>query len=185
MTVKVHPEVPLALGFLHFSGAPSEAHWQAIAAYNAITSDWTNSRAFATTLYNNVSFSITPLAVVNKTETELRVMILPLLDSLNDLNIQYNFSIRSGLRYLDASWILAETFSTVGDVLIGSRMLPRSLLANESGVASALGALKEIVEAGLSVSDFALELPTRRDRDIRNAVLPAWREMQRHVLTTL
>ena len=186
VTVKVYPDVPLTLAFLDFSGVPSENHWQAIAAYNAITPNLTNSKAFILALYDNTSFSMKPLVVLNKTETELNNTIRPFLDSLDDLNIQYSLSVHSGLRYIDALGIIGEIFHTVGDLLLGSRMLPRSLWANESGIASVLDVSRKIAEAGLLVNDFSFKLPTQPNaRDTRNAVLPAWREAQRLVLAAL
>ena len=179
VTVKVYPDVPWTLGFLKFSGAPSEAHWQAIAAYNAIIPDLVNSQAFVWAIYDNVSFSLNPLTVINKTDVELTALIRPLLDSLDDLNIQYNLSVQSGLRYIDALKITGEPLFTVGNALIGGRMLPRALWANESGIASVLDASREIVDAGLSLFDFSFRLPTPPDGDAPNAVLPAWRTTQR------
>ena len=185
VTIKVHPDFPLTFGFLNFSGAPPEAHWKAIAAYNVITPDLTNSQAFSLALYSNVSFSITPLAILNKTEMELTAMLRPLLETLEDFNIQYNFSIRSGLRYLDGLKLLGAIFPNVGNLLVGSRLLPRSLWANGSGMASVLDASRELTDAGFRLIEFSLKLPTRLDGDPQNAVLPAWREAHRLVNPTL
>ena len=180
VTVKVYPDVPFTFALLNFTGAPYEAHWKAIAAYNAMMPNLTDSQALLWAYYNNVSFTISPLAIFNKTEAELNTIIRPFLDSLDDLDIQYSLSVRSGLSYLDGLGITGGVFPTVGDLLIGSRMLPRTLWANESGLASILNASKEIAGAGLSVNDLSFKLPAQPNaRDARNAVLPAWREAQR------
>ncbi|KAL0069621.1 hypothetical protein AAF712_003279 [Marasmius tenuissimus] len=182
VTIKVFPDVPLTIGSLDFSENRSEAYWQAIAAYNAIIPDLTNAQTTVLAFYDNDTFGINPMVAINQTEQELTATIRPFLDSLDKLGIQYNFSTRSVPRYLDVLGFLADVIPTVGDLLIASRLLPRSLWDNETGIASVLNASREIVEGGVSVTDLSFKLPTDHPQ---NAVLPAWRLAQRLAIPSL
>ncbi|KAK1226896.1 hypothetical protein PQX77_010112 [Marasmius sp. AFHP31] len=185
VTVKVLPDVPLTLGFLNFAENRSEVYWQAISAYNAITPDLTNSQTTLQAFYLNNTFVIYPMVAINKTENELKDMVRPFLDSLDDLHIQYNFTINPGARYLDVAGVLADLIPNVGDTLVASRMLPRSLWDNETSLSSVLDATRKIAESGFMATDLSFKLPTRLPGDAQNAVLPAWREAQRVFFSVL
>ncbi|KAL0060963.1 hypothetical protein AAF712_012227 [Marasmius tenuissimus] len=187
VTVKAFPDVPLTLGFLNFSEVRSEAYWRAVATYNAIIPDLTSTRTTILAFYDNNTFEINPMVAINQTEEELTAMIRPFLDSLDELNVQYDFSTRSDAHYLDVLGILADILPNVGDLLIATRLLPRSLWDNETSITSVLNATRQIIEGGtgVTVSDLSFKLPSRLPGDAQNAVLPAWREAQRAVFSVL
>ncbi|KAK1224001.1 hypothetical protein PQX77_013120 [Marasmius sp. AFHP31] len=187
VTVKVFPDVPLTLGFLNFSEIHPEAYWRAVATYNTIIPDLTSTRTTVLAFYDNNTFGINPIVAINQTEQELTAMIRPFLDSLDDLDIQYDFSTRSGAHYLDVLGIMANILPNVGDLLLATRLLPQSFWDNETGIASVVDATRQIIEGGtgVKVSDLSFKLPTRLPGDAQNAVLPAWREAQRAVFTVL
>ncbi|KAK1226895.1 hypothetical protein PQX77_010111 [Marasmius sp. AFHP31] len=182
VTIKVFPDVPLTIGTLDFSENRSEVYWQAIAAYNAIIPDLTNARTTVLAFYGNDTFAINPMVAINQTEQELTATIRPFLDSLDNLDIEYSFSTRTSPRYLDVLGFLADVIPTVGDLLIASRLLPRSLWDNETSMASVVNASREIADGGLGVTDLSFKLPTDH---AQNAVLPAWRIAQRLAIPSL
>ncbi|KAJ8073891.1 hypothetical protein AAF712_003317 [Marasmius tenuissimus] len=187
VTVKVFPDGPLTLGFLNFTEVRSETYWQAVAAYNAIIPDLTSSRTTVFASYASNYFEINHMVAVNQTGQELTAVIRPFLDSLDDLGIQYNFSTRSDVRYLDVLEFLGGILPSIGDQVLATRLLPRSLWDNETGIASVVDATRQVLEgfSGVVVADLSFKPPTRLPGDPQNAVLPAWRESQRAVFSVV
>ncbi|KAL0572750.1 hypothetical protein V5O48_009214 [Marasmius crinis-equi] len=188
VTIKIHPDVPLSLASLDFSsvGTTPETYWQAVTAYHASTPNMTDSQLFVLASYTNSSFSLNPIVAVNKTQDQLTTIVRPLLDSLDELGIKYNFSAQLHPRYLDALGNLGATVpSDVGTLLLGSRLLPRSLWKDQSGFASVVDAAKQVTDGGVLMTELSMQLPTQAASDSRRAVLPAWREAGRFVITLL
>ncbi|KAL0572749.1 hypothetical protein V5O48_009213 [Marasmius crinis-equi] len=188
VTIKIYPDVPLSLASLEFSsiGISPETYWQAVTAYHASTPNMTDSQLFVLASYTNSSFLLNPIVAVNKTQDELTTIVRPLLDSFDELGIKYNFSAQLYPRYLDALGNLGATVpSDVGILLIGTRLLPRSLWKDQNGFASVVDAAKQVTDGGVLLTELSMKLPNQAVGKSQRAVLPAWREAGRFAVISL
>ncbi|KAG7094813.1 hypothetical protein E1B28_005626 [Marasmius oreades] len=188
VTVKAHKDLPITIGSVNFTLGDNtqDLYWKAIDAYQASTPDIMQGGAWAIAVYNNVSFSLFPVFGVNLTVQEVAAILRSLLHTLDSLGVHYTTATQTFPGYLDAlnSVQFLANFQ-VANVLIGSRLLPRSLWKTNETIGNVQSTIRSIVDGGASVFDITMKATLRNAGDPVNAVLPAWRDAERHFIFTL
>ncbi|KAL0565738.1 hypothetical protein V5O48_016281 [Marasmius crinis-equi] len=188
VTVKAHQDLPVTIASINFTseGITQETFWQAIDAYQASTPSLTDAKLWAIAQYSPAFFSLNPVFAVNKTGSEVSAILRPLLDTLDNLGVNYATAVNSYKGYLEAydSLSFLKAF-TIGDILIGSRLLPRSLWEDENKLKNLQKTLRTLVESGAIAFEFVQRPTLEVAGNPQNAVLPAWRNTERHFATIL
>ncbi|KAL0574411.1 hypothetical protein V5O48_007551 [Marasmius crinis-equi] len=188
VTVKAHQNLPITIASINFTseGLTPDTFWQAIDAYQALTPSLTDAKLWAIAQYSPAFFFLNPVFAVNKTTSEVSALLRPLLDTLDDLGVKYVSAVESHGSYLEAYNTLTflKTF-TVADILIGTRLLPRTLWEDESKLKSLKKTIRGLAESGAIVFEFVQRPTLEVGGNPDNAVLPAWRDTERHFATIL
>lgn len=182
-TVQAHPDRPITIASLNFTseGISQEVFWKAVDAYQASTPGFTDAKLWAITQYTGSFFSMYPVFGVDKSPEEVNALLQPLLDTLDQLGVKYATGTESYGTYLDAYSSVGFLLNfPVGDYLYGSRLLPRSLWEDNETLESLKVAIRSILQSGAAVFEFVLKATLEVAGHPNNAVLPAWRETERH-----
>ncbi|KAG7094814.1 hypothetical protein E1B28_005627 [Marasmius oreades] len=188
VTVKAHHDHPVTIASVNFTldGITQEVFWKALDAYQASTPNLTNAQIGGIARYDASFFSLYPVFAVNKTSAEVTTLLQPLLGALNKLGVKYVTGTQLFNGYLDAYTSIGfmQDFE-VANVLEGSRLLPRSLWKDSEKLKGVQTTIRSIVEGGTNVFDLFLKTTLKVAGNPENAVLPAWREAERHFIFTL
>jgi hypothetical protein len=131
--------------------------------------------------YTAAAFMLDPVFGVNKSSAEVSALIRPFLDTLDNLGVNYVTATNTYSGYLEGYNTLTflKDFA-VADVLVGSRLLPRSLWEDRDKLGSLQNTIRSILEGGTVAVDFILRPTLQVAGNPDNAVLPAWRNTERH-----
>ncbi|KAJ6449943.1 hypothetical protein C8R45DRAFT_1044163 [Mycena sanguinolenta] len=183
VTVKAFQDLPVTIASINFTsdGISQDTYWQAINAYQASTPALTDAKVWGMAQYTTGTFTLDPVFGVNKSSSEVTALIQPLLDTLDNLGVNYVTATNTYGGYLEGYNTLTflKDFP-VADILVGSRLLPRSLWENPGTLNSLQSTIRSIVEAGTAAVDFILRPTLEIAGNPNNAVLPAWRNTERH-----
>ncbi|KAG7094810.1 hypothetical protein E1B28_005623 [Marasmius oreades] len=188
VTVKAHQDHPVTIASLNFTSGDNtqELFWQALDVYQASTPNFTNAKIWGIAQYTADFFSLYPITAVNKTPGEVSTLLQPLLDSLDQLGVKYTSAAQSYSGYINAYTSVSFIMNfPVANIFLGSRLLPRSLWEDEERLKSVQTSVRSILEGGAGVIDFLLRATLDVAGDPSNAVLPAWREAERHFLPNI
>ncbi|KAJ8081677.1 hypothetical protein PM082_007523 [Marasmius tenuissimus] len=180
VTVKAYPDLPVTIATLQFNatGISQELYWKAIEAYQSSTPKYTDAKAWILTSYTNESFSLNPFFAVNKSPAQVETLIQPLLRSFDSLGIDYTSSIRPFNTYLEAySDFLLHLPGF--NILLGSRVLTRSIWNDEATLAELVDIIKGIVDGGAAAFDLAMRPTLEVAGYPKNSVHPAWRDSEK------
>ncbi|KAG7096002.1 hypothetical protein E1B28_006684 [Marasmius oreades] len=191
VTVKAHPDTSVSAGFLNFTstGITPDVYWQAINAYQALIPGLSDSGLFVMANYSTTLFNLSPIFAPNKSVSEVTTLFQPLVDSLQNLGINYTSTIDLYPNYLEAykamdAW--KEENLPVANIVQGGRLIPRALWNDNSTFSAWKDVVRNLTER--SDSDWSHEMILRPTLQIsghpENAVLPAWREAQTMFLPT-
>ncbi|KAF9269452.1 FAD-binding domain-containing protein [Marasmius fiardii PR-910] len=182
VTVRPHQDLPVTIASLNFSseGTAQELFWKTLDAYQTMTPKLTDAKLWAIAQYNNQGFSMYPIFAVNKTSEEVTTLLQPLLDTLDQLGVKYATGTESYSRYIDAHSSIGFIMNfPVANIILGSRLLPRSLWEDNRKLKEVQNTIRSILEGGTAVIEFIMKA-TLAAGNPKNAVLPAWREVERH-----
>ncbi|KAL0064422.1 hypothetical protein AAF712_008586 [Marasmius tenuissimus] len=180
VTVKAYPDLPVTIATLQFNatGISQELYWKAVEAYQSSTPKYTDAKAWILTSYTNESFSLNPFFAINKSPAQVETLIQPLLQSLDSLGIDYTSSIRPFNTYLEAySDFLLHLPGF--NILLGSRVLTRSIWNDEATLAELVDIIKGIVDGGAAAFDLAMRPTLEVAGYPKNSVHPAWRDSEK------
>ncbi|KAJ6467330.1 hypothetical protein C8R45DRAFT_1019750 [Mycena sanguinolenta] len=188
VTVKAFQDLPVTIASINFTseGISQDTYWQAIDAYQASTPALTDAKVWGMAQYTAATFTLNPVFGVNKSSSEVTALIQPLLDTLDNLGVNYVSATNTYSGYLDAYNTLTflKDFK-VADILVGSRLLPRSLWEDLETLHSLQSTIRSILEGGTAVVDFILRPTLEVAGNPNNAVLPAWRNTERHFVVVI
>ncbi|KAF7363104.1 Fad binding domain protein [Mycena venus] len=183
VTVKAFTDVPVTIASINFTseGISQDTYWQAIDAYQASTPALTDAKVWGMAQYTTAGFTLNPVFGVGKTSSEVTALIQPLLNTLGTLGVNYVTATNTYSGYLEAYNTLTflKDFA-VADILVGSRLLPRSLWEDSAKLQSLQSTIRSIVEDGTAAVDFIIRPTLQVAGNPNNAVLPAWRNAERH-----
>ena len=181
LTSKAHIDIPTSGANLTFesAGVTKEVYYEAVSAWHANLPKLVDRGAMTVYFITSASFTLTPFTGPGISASEAKELLQPFLDTLERLGIRYNLTGPANFpTYLDQFNAYMLT-STVAVAQYGGRLIPRSVVENDSDALTA--AIRFINEqdsaplfcgVGLNVNKSA----ARGNADVDNAVLPAWRD---------
>jgi hypothetical protein len=188
VTVKAFQDLPVTIASINFTseGISQDTYWQAIDAYQASTPALTDAKVWGMAQYTAATFTLNPVFGVNRSSSEVTALIQPLLDTLDNLGVNYVTATNTYSGYLDAYNTLTflKDFK-VADILVGSRLLPRSLWEDVETLHGLQSTIRSILEGGTATVDFILRPTLEVAGNPKNAVLPAWRNTERHFVVVI
>lgn len=94
MTSKVHEDIPVSSANLTFTneGISQDVFYQAISAYHARLPAIVDAGAMSISFFTNTSFFISPLTGPGVPAAELRQVMMPFLNTLEELGVNYQYS---------------------------------------------------------------------------------------------
>ncbi|KAL0064420.1 hypothetical protein AAF712_008584 [Marasmius tenuissimus] len=182
VTVKARQDLPVTIGSLEFTseGVDPDTWWKVIDTYQASTPALTDAKVFGMATYGHTFFKLNPVFAANKTSSEVSTLLQPLIDTLDDLGIKYKTAVNTYNRYLEAYNTLTFLIDfEVATFIFGSRLLPRSIWEDKEKFKELKQTVRRIVDDGGFIHEFILRAAGPEDPE--NAVLPAWREAERHL----
>ncbi|KAJ7205529.1 hypothetical protein GGX14DRAFT_458557 [Mycena pura] len=188
VTVKAFQDLPVTTASINFTsdGISQDTYWQAIDAYQSSTPALTDAKVWGMAQYTAATFTLDPVFGVNKTSSEVEALIRPFLDTLDNLGVKYVTATNTYSGYLDAyNTLTFLKHFTVADILVGSRLIPRSLWDDPEQLQSLQSTIRTILEQGTEAVDFILRPTLEVAGNPDNAVLPAWRDAERHLTIIL
>ncbi|KAF5353726.1 hypothetical protein D9758_008616 [Tetrapyrgos nigripes] len=187
VTVKANPDLPVTIANLTFTdaGISQDAYWEAIAAYSTFTLAFADAGGYLVALYSQSSFQGAPFFMPNKTIDEVNALTSTLLTRLDQLGVNYTYQINSFPGFRDA-YANIPSFQgiLIGTDTFGGRLLPRELFT-EISLPKTIQVLRNIAAAGALAYDVSLKATVKNEDAPPNAVLPAWREAGKLLITLL
>ncbi|KAI4100199.1 MAG: hypothetical protein LQ339_005605 [Xanthoria mediterranea] len=176
LTAKAHPDVPVSGANLSWTsdGLSQEKFFKSVAAYHAWTPTIVDAGAMSLGFGSNISFSVGPVTAPGVPAEDLRELLQPLLDQLDDLGINYTTPVvRQFSGYLEQFKAMMPDLN-VATSQYGGWLLPRFVvLDNPDGLAKAYANITNGGAAGFT--SVALNVNRSISGDVHNAVNPAWR----------
>ena len=181
LTSKAHVDIPVSGANLTFesAGLTKEIFYEAVSAWHENLPKLVDRGAMTIYYITSAAFILTPFTGPGIPASEAKELLQPFLDTLERLGIKYNMTGPTDFpTYLD-QFNTFELPIQVGTAQYGGRLIPRSVVENNSAAFTA--AIRFINEqesaplfcgVGLNVNKSA----ARGNGDVDNAVLPAWRE---------
>jgi len=183
VTVKAFQDLPVTIASINFTseGISQDTYWKAIDAYQASTPALTDAKVWGMAQYTAATFMLNPVFGVNKSSSEVSALIRPFLDTLDNLGVNYVTATNTYSGYLEGyNTLTFLKHFTVADILVGSRLLPRSLWEDPEQLKSLQTTIRSILEGGTAAVDFIQRPTLEVAGNPYNAVLPAWRNTERH-----
>ncbi|KAL0064816.1 hypothetical protein AAF712_008213 [Marasmius tenuissimus] len=179
VTVKAHLDAHVSVGFLNFTVTTgTEDYWKAVHAYQAIIPNITDSKMSALATYSPPAFGITPIVALNKSESDIREVFQPLVQTLDALGVNCSFTTFSKATYLEGYKNAGFPETPVGGQLNGGRLLPRSLWESEASFDALKNTIRGVIDSGAAAWEITLRPTLEVAGHPENAILPAWREAQ-------
>ncbi|KAF9266646.1 FAD binding domain protein [Marasmius fiardii PR-910] len=182
VTVKAHPDIPVAAGSLNFpaAGISADAYWQAIQMYQSLIPEITDSKIWAMATYSTVGVQIGPIFAPNSSVSEVTKIFDPVVHFLQSLGVNYTFDILPYPNYLEAYQAMdIWTNTPVTTLLLGGRLIPRTLWKNNGKFKALKSVVRNLIESsGASAFEVAMRPTLEISGHPNNSILPAWRETQ-------
>lgn len=172
VTVKAHPDAPVAGAALRFTTAniTTDVFFDAVARFHTLLPAMVD--AGTTVIYQMTAsaFIINPLTAYNKSTDDVKAILAPFLTALADLAIPYSVAYSASASYYahyeKYMGPLPYGNLEVSQFNYGGRLLPRATLdANAAGLAAAL---RHITDAGLIAVGVGMNVSAAND--VPNAV---------------
>jgi len=182
LTSRAHPDERTASANLTFTnaGVSQSAYWEVAEAFVTSLPTLVDAGAASIWLLTNESFSMTPTSGLGLTKAELDNLLSPVISKLKSNNLTYTYVSEEFPTFLE-SFVAMTPASTVDNIQIGGRFIPRSLLETSNGTKALVAAMQDICNKGGAVSGVALNASKKKGH-IDNAVNPAWRTAVFHAV---
>ncbi|KAJ5103124.1 FAD-binding type 2 [Penicillium argentinense] len=185
VTIKAHPDGPVAGGTLIFNNTNDAAFWEAVGIW------FHTSPSFVQNTTNNVQFLVTnatlqvfSFVLPDQNTSAIHDLVAPFLADLKRLNLAYELKTTQSSTYADS---LATAYGPFpyGNLcptypIISSRLIPRATVLNSTSNAQLMNTYRSITSdgtwfVGCSIINVAEGSPIRGPHP-PNAVHPAWRK---------
>ena len=184
LTTKAFPQIPVSAATLTFTmgNHTEDDFFKAIKVYHSIIPNITSAGAYTYTYYYAAGgFTLYPLFGANLTIPQIRAILAPFVDALDSLGFSYEYHTSSYDTYYEAYNGAFQTWPVGG--LFGSRLIPRHTIVNNPD--GLLSTTREIFDQGGVVVQITFNPNTQVAGNPDNAVLPAWRPSDIHLITGL
>jgi hypothetical protein len=184
VTVRTYPDLPVASAVLgNFSESDTAAILRTTMEH---VSTFTEQGMYLSIQYFFPTFNIPVFVWHNHTQEELDQVTAPFLAALNNVTSGYTYESKEYSSFLEMYMDHEGLITTpIATDLIGGRILPRSLVTEDS---DASAKLKDMIDSYVSSSSsfyyVAFRLPEVSDPD-RTAVIDAWRESEGLVIPVM
>lgn len=181
LTTKAHQDMPISSANLNFTneGISQDTYYEAVSAYHASLPAIVDAGATSVSFITDTSFSIVPLNGPGLTAADLRQLLTPFLDKLEQLSIKNTLVFRQFSGYLE-KFTAMQSPGQVGTGQIGGRLIPRSVVENSNEALTS--AYRYINEGGGFIFGVAVNASRAVAGDVYNSVHPAWRETLIHTI---
>ncbi|KAE9394349.1 FAD-binding domain-containing protein [Gymnopus androsaceus JB14] len=179
VTVKAHPDIPMAKAQLVFNsdGISRDTYWKAITAYQKIIPSILDTGSFLNSYYSVKVFQMAPLIGPNVSAETLSSLLVPWLDTLDSLGINYTYSLTQHATYVDT--VSGSDNVPIMGYQLGGRILPRSLFQTEKGFSNFMSTVRGTVDAGAGIWDMSIRPSLEAAGYPNNSVHPEWRSAQK------
>ena len=178
MTTKIFPEGPIGSGMLMFNATEPD-YWAGVQDL------WAYLPQFVDAGPNTMDFSLTAtgmqalaITVPDRTAAEVKQLLRPLLDALENRSIDYTYAPASSptyLAYFDERFGAGTSGAGPSNIQLASRLIPRAGVLDPTQNAAIVAAMRAFVDAKhWSLGCHALNVKPSPHPD--NAVLPGWRD---------
>lgn len=174
ITVRVHQDFPVGTAqvTMPIGNHTEDEYWQIIDTWHSIVPSLNTAAAYAYAFYYQGYFQIWPLIAHNMTVAQADALLKPLVNKMDELRFQYNYSSKAYPNY-NAAYSGAFAPWTVGGIQLGSRLIPRDVVANQSKALSST--IRNVFDDGALVIEAIMAPSLAAAGNPDNAVLPAWR----------
>ncbi|KAI0205452.1 FAD-binding domain-containing protein [Astrocystis sublimbata] len=176
VTVKAHQPMTLSTADLTFS-IPNNASEKMIDSFYEVIDSFTkqvpamnDAGAVAIWFISAQTFTLSPIFGPGLAESDLNLLLRPVLKSLDGLKLNYTHNSKLHASYLEG--FLVQPAVNVSELNIGGRLIPRSVVEPSSGTLTA--AIRHITSRGALFSGVSFNV-SRHDRDAI-AANPYWRD---------
>ncbi|KAH8680428.1 hypothetical protein BGZ61DRAFT_359187 [Ilyonectria robusta] len=187
MTVKAFPETKVGGATLAFFTTNNDqaTFYEGIETFHSKLPAMVDAGSMVVYYFTNTFFQIAPLTAYNKTKEEVQTMLVPFVNALNDLGINYTVSYTQTASYYDHY----DTFFgplPVGNIQVGiaqygGRLIPRDTIVNNNAALTATA--KSIVEQGVTWIGVGTNVSPFSNSKTQS-VLPAWNKALVHATLT-
>ncbi|KAI0475371.1 hypothetical protein GGR56DRAFT_645769 [Xylariaceae sp. FL0804] len=180
MTIKLHQDMPTAGATLSFVDA-SDKYWNAVQSFLVTLPPvlkagavvyWQTLPGSMFNMPGNI-FSMPQAYLPNGTAQELEKLLQPTLLHLNQSGVPYAFSSNDFPTFKDSFTTLVPEMN-ISAINIGGRLVPRSLVENETAAASLTSAIGSVIASGGILAGVSMD--TSNPPTSPNSVNPEWRE---------
>ncbi|GAB7336408.1 hypothetical protein MBLNU13_g09126t1 [Cladosporium sp. NU13] len=174
LTSKAHRDTPTAGANLTFTseGISQDAYYEAISSFHASLPKLVDAGVTSIWYFSNETFAISPLTGPNITVDQLKHFLAPLVNKLDELDIEYSSffgQFDTYLSFFDAMFTPIQ----VGTAQYGGRLIPRSVVETNNTALTA--AYRSINAQGAQFIGVAVNASLATAGYPENAVNPAWR----------
>ncbi|KAL3447689.1 hypothetical protein BJX65DRAFT_90227 [Aspergillus insuetus] len=183
MTAKLHKGTPVSGLNLTFSaeGLSKDTFYEAVGLFQTAQPVLVDAGAMAISIFTNESFTLSPLTGPSIPVDDLLNLLTPYTNGLDTLGIKFTLYSAQFPSYL-AQFSGMQGFIPVGIAQYGGWLIPRSVIETNNDALTF--AYRAIVEDGATVINVGLNVSPDVAGDVRNAVLPAWRDALIHTTLT-
>jgi len=175
MTSKIHDDTPVsgASMIITRQGMSQDVFYKAVSAYHATLPALVDAGVMSIEVVTPTLFAIGPLTAPGIPDSDLRQLIKPYLNVLQELGINYTLLVRQFPTYLQ-QYTAMQFPVQVGTAQYGGRLIPRSVVHNNN---EALTSVARYINAnGGAFIGVGLNVSKAVAGNVYNAVHPAWRE---------
>ena len=175
MTSKAHEDIPVSGANLTFTseGISQDDYYEAVSTYHATLPAIVDAGAMSVRYFTNTSFTISPLTAPGVTAVDLRHLLTPFLNKLEQLGIKNTLVLRQFPGYLEQFNAMQSPLQ-VGILQLGGRLIPRSVVEHNNQALTA--AYQHINEHGGQIIGVGVNVSKAVAGNVHNSVHPAWRE---------
>ncbi|KAI5814621.1 hypothetical protein BZA77DRAFT_339056 [Pyronema omphalodes] len=186
MTVKAFPDEVTTIAKVTWTNdgteEQEEAFWKAVGFFHQQTLGYTDAGITSVNVAMKGLFMLTPFFAMGFSKEETYAMLMPLLNKLSELKVPHTVNVTEYSGY-QAAFSAGFGNIEVGIAQYGGRLIPRKTVLYESEKLEKT--YRDIVDSGSLIFEVVthptLELAGFPD----NSVLPAWRENQLNLVTTI
>ncbi|KAI1637124.1 FAD binding domain-containing protein [Biscogniauxia mediterranea] len=147
MTVKAHEEIAVSSAYLTVvnNGTNGDAIYGSLGTFLQLLPGLTDAGAWVVFVATPQAFLIMPAMAPGMAASELDGYLKPFLDKLDQAGLTYTYSSADYATYLDGYNFNSATSSwNVSDSNLGNRLIPRSLVSDNSSTEALVSAIRNI-----------------------------------------
>lgn len=193
MTTRIHPDGPMVGATFSFdanstTSGDQDGFWDAVVAVQSTLGSLVDAGAVAAYAVASDYFSVYAVAIPGANDGSVEALFAPIVSAVQQAGVRLSVAKTAHNGFLELfNTYLSELVSTIpqGQISLG-RMIPRSLLEDNSTAPVVANAMRFAAEKGFTMSCVAVNGTRKQDvtGSHPNAVFPLWREALLHCIWT-